>query len=144
MLDASLQSPADFRSWRIQFRNFVDHRRRVCRWWRDVGFWLWLGKDGCVRGIVSLGAVTEEEFIEAVGRRWPVKLTHIPVEHLRREAYLHALRPGIVSDTGPHGDRYRGIRVAVEPHEMRSHAITARGPRALWVDDAVEAMPTIL
>jgi hypothetical protein len=46
--------------------------------------------------------VTEEEFIGALGRRWPTTVIGIGVEDLRSEAYLHALRPGVVSDTGPH------------------------------------------
>ncbi|HEV2603345.1 MAG TPA: hypothetical protein VGU24_06765 [Microvirga sp.] len=143
-IDATLQGPTDFRSWRIQVRNLLDYRRRACRWWREVGLWLWLSADGQVLGIVSLGAVTEEEFIEAVGRRWPVKLTHISIEDLRSEAYLHVLRPGVILDTGPQGGRYQGIRVAVEPHRMRSQAVTARGPRAVRLSDAVEAMPIAL
>jgi hypothetical protein len=62
-------------------------------------------------------------------------------EDLRSEAYLHALRPGVILDTGPRGGRYQGIRVAVEPHGMRSQAVAARGPRAVRLADAVEAMP---
>ena len=143
-IDATLQGPADFSSWRIQVRNLLDYRRRACRWWREVGLWLWLSADGCVRGIVSLGAVTEGEFIGALGRRWPTRVTGIAGEDLRSEAYLHALRPGVILDTGPRGGRYQGIRVAVKPHGMRSQAITARGLRAVRLDDAVEAMPTIL
>jgi hypothetical protein len=140
-IDATLQGPADFRSWRIQLRNLLDYHRRACRWWREVGLWLWLSADGCVRGIVSLGAVTEEEFIGTVGRRWPMKLTHISIEDPRSEAYLHALRPGVVSDTGPNGGRYQRIRAVVEPQargSKRSPSTSSEHPG--WV----EAMPIAL
>jgi hypothetical protein len=57
-------SPEQFRSWRTAARNLVDHQRRECRWWREVAMQVWLGADGRVRGIVSLGAITPEEFAQ--------------------------------------------------------------------------------
>ncbi len=117
-IEAFLHDPTAFRSWRVRLRNVVDHRRRACRWWREVGLWLWLGADGRVRGIVSLGAVTEEEFIEVIERRWPTTLRPIDVEELRSEVYF-AVRPGIIFDTGPHQGRYQAIRLAVEPQMTR-------------------------
>src|SRR3954468_18003800 len=76
-IDAKLHALPDFWVWRVEARNLLDHRRRTCRWWRDLGLSVWLSHDGHVRGIVSLGAVTAEEFHSAVGRRWPPKLQAI-------------------------------------------------------------------
>jgi hypothetical protein len=118
-IHADLQGPADFPSWRIQVRNLLDYRRRACRWWRGVGLWLWLSKDGSVRGIVSLGAVTEEEFMDAVGRRWPVKVQPLEHEGLRETIYLHAIRPGVIFEAGQHTGGYQGIRMTVEPRKQR-------------------------
>src|SRR4051794_28773103 len=69
-------SPQEFRSWRGATRNLIDHQRRSSRWWRGVSLHVWLGADGQVRGIVSLDAVTREEFVEAF-RRWTATLRRI-------------------------------------------------------------------
>src|SRR5215212_6242814 len=66
-------SPKEFHSWRIAARNLIDHQRRGSRWWRSVSIHDWLGADGQVRGIVSLDAVTLEEFAEAFSR-WTATL----------------------------------------------------------------------
>src|SRR5215203_2740175 len=57
-----------FRSWRTAVRNLVDHQRRECRWWRQVAMQVWLGADGRLRGVVSLDAVTTDEFRDAFRR----------------------------------------------------------------------------
>jgi hypothetical protein len=117
-IDATLQGPADFSSWRIQVRNLLDYRRRACRWWREIGLWLWLSADGSIRGIVSLGAVTEEEFIEALGRRWPTKVQPLEHERLRESLYLHSIRVGVIFEAGQHTGRYQRIRMVVEPRKQ--------------------------
>jgi hypothetical protein len=62
-------SHEQFRSWRTAARNLVDYQRRESRWWRGVSMQVWLGTDGRLRGVVSLDAITPEEFAEAL-RRW--------------------------------------------------------------------------
>src|SRR3712207_3105188 len=56
---STLAARTNFRSWRVGVRNLVDHKRHDSKWWRDLGLWGWLGSDGLVRGIVSLGSVLE-------------------------------------------------------------------------------------
>ncbi len=110
----TLSAQINFRSWRIQVRNLVDYRRQKSKWWRHLGFWNWLGSDGHVRGIVSLGSVLEDEFLRAFSQRWPTTLKPIDVETVRNEIYF-AMRPGIVFDTGPHHSRYQQVRMCIEP-----------------------------
>src|SRR4051812_15668852 len=86
-IDAKLHTLADFWCWRVEARNLIDHRRRASWWWRDLGLSVWLSKDGLTRGVVSLGAVTVEEFEAAVGRRWPLKLRAIDPATVREEIY---------------------------------------------------------
>jgi hypothetical protein len=110
----TLAARTDLRSWRIQVRNLVDHRRQDSKWWRDLGVWGWLGSDGHVRGIVSLGSVLADEFLRAFERRWPTTLKPIEVGTVRNAIYF-AMRPGIIFDTGPHHSRYQQIRICIEP-----------------------------
>lgn len=110
----TLAAWTNFRSLRIQVRNLVEYRRQQSRWWRDLGLWGWLGSDGLVRGIGSLGSVLEDEFLKSFGRRWPTTLRRIEVQDVRSETYF-AMRPGIILDTGPHHSRYQRVRVCIEP-----------------------------
>ncbi len=115
----------NFRSWRIKVRNLVDYRRRECRWWWDVGLWCWLGADGCVRGIASLGSITEGEFVGAFGWRWPTALRSIDHQELRNEVYF-AMRPGIIAHPKPTG-RYQSVRFVVAPRTHRRRPVVASG-----------------
>ena len=110
----TLAAQTNFQSWRIQVRNLVDHRRQDSKWWRDLGVRGWLGSDGLVRGIVSLGSVLADEFLRAFERRWPTTLKPIEVGTVRNEIYF-AMRPGIIFDTGPHHSRYQRVRMCMEP-----------------------------
>src|SRR5215212_131462 len=85
-------SQEQFRSWRTAVRNLVDHQRRECRWWRQVAMQVWLGVDGRLRGIVSLDAVTTDEFRDAF-RRWPVRLKQVETAGLESAVYA-AVEPG--------------------------------------------------
>lgn len=113
-IDAGLHTLPDFGCWRIEARNLIDHKRRSCRWWRDLGISVWLSKDGRVRGIVSLGAVTAEEFNAAVGRRWPLRLRAIDPATVREEVY-RVIRPGMIADFGLGQGRYQPLKFAVWP-----------------------------
>jgi hypothetical protein len=96
--------------------------------------------DGSVRGIVSLGSVMEDEFIEAFGQRWPTILRAIAVEDVRNEVYF-AIRPGLISDPETGEGRYQPVRLAVEPAGKVSLASArARVPSHSWRDDAMPVM----
>jgi hypothetical protein len=116
-----LATQTHFRSWRIQVRNLVDHRRHDSKWWRDLGIWGWLGSDGLARGIVSLGSVLEDEFLRAFERRWPTTLRKIKVQDVRSEIYF-AMRPGTIFESGPHHSRYQRVRMCIEPSGKVSSA----------------------
>ncbi|MBL0406827.1 hypothetical protein JKG68_23055 [Microvirga aerilata] len=138
----TLTSQADFRSWRIQVRNVLDYRRRESRWWRDVGLWGWLNADGHIKGIASLGAILEDEFLHAFGRRWPTTLRAIDEKELRNEVYF-SVRPSMIFNAGPHHGRYQHLKLAIEP------AGKVRLTRALTEERCAlnaehDAMPVVL
>lgn len=95
-IKTSFCCPTDFWSWRIDARNIADYRRYKSRWWRHTGLHVWLGNDGGLYGIVALGELTPEEFIEAFGSRWPVTLWSIEQDDLRDEVYA-AMWPGWIA-----------------------------------------------
>jgi hypothetical protein len=85
-IELAQSSFADFWSWRVEVRNVVDYRRRTDRWWRDLALSVWLNQDGMMRGIVALGSVTPDEFLE-VFSRWPTALRPLTPSTLRDEVY---------------------------------------------------------
>jgi hypothetical protein len=95
-------SIGEFVRWRGRVRNAFEHRRRASSYFKGTGVWLWLQNDGSVRGIVSLGAVTADEFVAAFGRRWPITLKPIDVAAVRDQVY-YITRPGIIAEV--HGGR---------------------------------------
>jgi hypothetical protein len=62
--------------------------------------------------------VTKDEFIRALGWRWPVKVQPLEHERLRESIYLHSIRPGVIFEAGQQTGRYQGIRIAVEPRKQ--------------------------
>src|SRR4051812_5461986 len=139
-IDANLHTLPDFWCWRVEVRNVIDHRRRACRWWRNLGLSVWLSNDGHVRGIVSLGAVTVEEFEAAVGRRWSVTLRDIDSTAVREEIY-RAIRPGVIADFGLAQGRYQPIKLYVGPRRA-AHGTSMLG-RVPEADHWVEPMPML-
>jgi hypothetical protein len=109
----------EFSGWRTAVRNTIDYRRGECRWWRDLGVWGWLGADGSVRGIVSLGSVTEGEFCGVFGRRWPISVRPITPTNLRHVIYWEAMRPSVIVEAGPQQGRYQHIKITIEPQRTR-------------------------
>lgn len=136
-----LDGLGDFPGWRVAVRNLVDHRRRQDRWWLAVGLWCWLGRGGAVRGIVSLGAVTEPEFEHALGRRWPVALRWIEIAAAREEVY-YACCPRVIADTGSRSGRYQPVSAWIGPERAALRAAQPLAAAACggWVD----AMPVVL
>jgi hypothetical protein len=105
-------SREDYRSWRTAARNLVDHKRRECRWWREVSMQIWLGADGRLRGVASLDAVTTDEFRDAF-RRWPLTLTSVKAGDLDDAVYA-AVEPGVVACADGQGG-YQAVRVTLKP-----------------------------
>src|SRR3954447_24128107 len=104
-------SHEQFRSWRTAARNLVDHKRRECRWWREVAMQVWLGADGRLRGIASLDAITAEEFQQAF-RRWAISMKEIEAADLDGAIYA-AIEPGRIGVCGQRG--YQAVRFALKP-----------------------------
>jgi hypothetical protein len=129
-------SPLEFHSWRVSVRNLIDHQRRRCRWWRGVTISVWLGADGCVRGIVSLDAVTLEEFAEAFGR-WEPSLRRVGPEEVAG-VVLEAIRPGVIAKVD--GGGYLRARLTVRPKTVRC---VVRPPLGLQ-EVAIHPMPLLV
>jgi hypothetical protein len=100
-IEVPISSLADFWLWRVQARNVVDYRR-ASRWWSELTLCVWLRHDNRLCGILSLGAVTPDEFLAAVRRRWPITLQTIDPEKVREEVYA-VIRPGQIADFGSKG-----------------------------------------
>ena len=130
-------SPLEFHSWRVSVRNLIDHQRRRCRWWQGVTISVWLGADGCVRGIVSLDAVTLEEFAEAFSR-WRPSLRRIGSEEVAG-VVVEAVRPGVVAAVDRGG--YQTIRFTVRPKIVRR---VIRAPVRPEPVALIPAMPVLL
>jgi hypothetical protein len=103
-IEVPISSLADFWLWRVQARNVVDYRR-ASRWWSELTLCVWLRHDNRLCGILSLGAVTPDEFLAAVRRRWPITLQTIDPEKVREEVYA-VIRPGQIADFGSKQGRY--------------------------------------
>jgi hypothetical protein len=131
-------SPTEFRSWRIAARNIIDHRRRQCRWCHGMQMQVWLGADGGVRGIVALGSITPEEFIEAF--RWSgPSLRRIGPEEVAGVVF-EAVRPGVVAEVEGRGG-YQTVRFTVRPSRATptTRARPASAPRKV-----IEPMPILI
>lgn len=129
-------TPGAFRLWRIAVRNVIDHLRRTSRWWRSMGLWLWLSADGRLRGIANLDSITVSEFVQSLGRRWPVTVRSIEVETLRAEIYRAVRRC-----PEPKSARYQGLKLAIWPRRVTGTV------RDSWKEARgllVEPMPILL
>ena len=93
-----------------------------------------------MRGIVSLGAVTAEEFETAVGRRWPVTLWSVDPVAVREEIY-RAIRPGLIADVESGRGRYQPLKFAVWPRGPHQSPVPQNGENA--VPTWIEPMPLI-
>lgn len=139
-IKTSFGGPADFWSWRIEARNVLDYRRRTSRWWRECCLHVWLANDGSLHGIVALGGLTLEEFIDTFGSRWPTTLRSIGQENLQNEVYA-ASRPGQIATSPWIGGRYQGLKLAIWPRRQRAVARQS-APRELPVV-GIEPMPVL-
>jgi hypothetical protein len=116
---AGIGSLDDFRQWRVSLWNIVSYRRNVCRWWNDIHMRSWCGRDGCIRGIIVLGSVTENEFLTTLGARWPMTLRSIRLVALYDELYAVVCPDVILADDPTHA-RYQPRQMTVRPHRVRA------------------------
>jgi len=140
-ISAGIDGLDDFKRWRVGVWNIVTYRRQGCRWWRDIHLRLWFCRDGCVRGIVALGSITETEFLSALGERWPITLRRIDGETLLRELYT-VVRPDIIMADDLGRARYQPRQMTVRPHRVRS---PQRGTTPVFLPDLfTEPMPMLI
>jgi hypothetical protein len=101
-----------------------------------------MGADGRLRGVVSLDAITAEEFANAF-RRWPVNLTSIEAEGLGTAIYA-AIEPGVVaSSTGRGG--YQAVRFTLKPQMTTARLEpVSRAPTEAATALVIEPMPVLV
>lgn len=117
----------------------IDYRRRTDgRWWKEAGLWVWLNSDGGIHGTVALNAVTETEWANALGQRWPTRLRPIDPSKLREEVFS-LVGPEVIY-RGALAGRYQPIRFAVWP--CRKRRIAAPSTANLG-DGTIEPMPFV-
>lgn len=132
-----MADPIAFRRWRTSLHNGIAYRRRQSRWWRGVGAWGWW--DGHrLRGVVSIGSVTETEFVSALRRLGDVHLRPLDTANVRTEVYRAARSASTVAGMDATG-RYQPLKVAIEPV-----TITRKHPVLVIDDVMVEAMPVLV
>ncbi|MFL5201045.1 MAG: hypothetical protein ACJ8B9_03010 [Microvirga sp.] len=136
----ALPSFADFWSWRVEARNVVDYRRRTDRWWRDLALNVWLNEDGMIRGIVTLGPVTPDEFL-AVVSRWPTALRPITPSTLRDELYA-IVQPSRFAFPALPPRRYQGLKLTIAARRNAPKTVTPLRDKA--VSRNLEPMPILL
>lgn len=138
-IDPKFQSIPDFRQWRIEARNLLDYRRRQNRWFRELGLWVWRCQDGQIRGVISLAAVTTDEFKAAFDRRWPTTLRPIDPAALRDDV-ISVLQPDMIS-AGESNGRYQSLKLWIWPRNpMRKKSALVAPIHGAWI----EPMPVLL
>jgi hypothetical protein len=99
---------------------------------------VWLGADGRLRGVVSLDAVTSDEFCEAF-RRWPVCLRQIEAADLDRAVYA-MVGPGVIA--APERGGYQAVKFTLKV----ASALKGEGYRASQAsppENTIEPMPCL-
>jgi hypothetical protein len=107
------------RAFRIEIRNWLDHRRRTAPAWKAVGFHLWLCRDRTLRGALSAGSLGPSEICSTLGARWPIRLRTIRPDDLRTELYA-AIRPSMIAAPVPARGRYWRLRVSIWPRRKQT------------------------
>jgi hypothetical protein len=138
-IELAKSSFADFWSWRIDVRNVVDYRRRTDRWWRDLVLSVWLNQDGMIRGIVALGPVTPDEFLE-VFSRWPSALWAITPSVLRDEIFA-IVQPSRLAFPALPPRRYQSLKLTIAAQRNAPKTITPFSENA--VNRYFEPMPIL-
>jgi hypothetical protein len=139
-IDFAPSSAIDFRSWRIEARNVIDHRRRTSRWWRNCGMNVWLGADQRLRGIVFLGTVAPVDFLAAFSR-WQTTLRPVDPTVLRETIY-RIVRPGMIAAMPTSKARYQSLKLAIWPRRKPTMTRSQVQERASAV--YIEPMPVLI
>jgi hypothetical protein len=138
-IELTPSAPADFWRWRTEVRNLIDYRRRENRWWRFFLLQVWLCHDGKLRGIVSLGSLSEAEVLTAFNQRWPTTLQPIEASNLRREiaAIVH---PSMITPVQVRA-RYQTVKLTICPQQTKIKVATSPVPEPLRT--RIEPMPIL-
>jgi hypothetical protein len=72
--------------------------------------------------VVALGSITENEFMNALGSRWPITLRQINPDALPDELYA-VVHPDIIMADDPSHARYQSRQVTVRPSRPRVASI---------------------
>lgn len=72
--------------------------------------------------MAALGSITENEFLTALGSRWPITLRQIDPEAARDELYA-VVHPDTIMADDPSRARYQPRQVAVRPSHARANSI---------------------
>lgn len=139
-IDAALPSLAAFWCWRVEARNWIDHRRRASGYWKSVGLYVWLSQDCRVRGVIALNALTKDEVETALGRRWSITLRGINHADLSHQIYA-AVRPNVISISRPVQSRYQSRKLAIWPSGKPLLSELRLSPRE---NNFIEPMPILI
>ena len=140
--DTGITTSNEFAKWRVSIRNTVHYRRTyVSNWWDSFSLYLCLSNDGYVRGIVSMGSVTEDELISALGARWPITLHRISRDTLCDELYS-TIRPDVILTELHRGSRYQHVKLAIRERKRSKRPILPASVRTS--EPFYEPMPIIL
>jgi hypothetical protein len=102
---------------------------------------LWLSRDGYIRGVIALRSITEDEFLTALGARWPMTLRPIRLNALYDELYA-VVRPDVMLADDPSHARYQPRQVTVRP--SRPRGVSRHTADALAPDPFGDPMPVLI
>lgn len=139
-VDAALPSLPAFCCWRVEARNWIDHRRRASAYWKSAGLYVWLSQDSWVRGVIALNALTRNEVEIAFGGRWPSTLRKVDHAYLHHHIYA-AVRPNVISIYGPDRARYQSRKLAIWPRREPVLGKPRLSPRK---NNFIEPMPILI
>jgi hypothetical protein len=128
-VELQIGDPTRFQQERIAIRNFVDYLRRKHPAWRSLGLHLFLGRDGKLRGVASLGLVSPGEAQRRLSTRWPTSLRVVEPADLRL-AIWHALKPRVIWN-GPVEGRYWTRRISIWARRAAPMAAPANNRAAM-------------
>ncbi len=136
--EIEIPNPHRFREWRVEARNFLDHRRRKDILWRRFGCHVFLSKDGWLRGVMTLGQLGLVEVSEAFSTRWSTTLRVFEPGDLRMIVWA-ALKPSVIYTAGPPQGRYWPLRCSIWPCRRSEAPMVDRSPSP----DLLDPMPVL-
>lgn len=139
-IDAALPSLRAFWCWRVEARNWIDHRRRASGFWKSAGLYVWLSQDSRVRGVIKLDAITKDEVETTLGRRWPITLRNVNHADLHHHIYA-AVRPDVIWSDGQDQSRYQFRKLTIWPRRKPVLTEPSPSPRQ---NNFIEPMPILI